>query len=492
MDRRDFLTAAGGLVVGGIAMNLLGGCTEPFTLSSLKAGDIKESYQTQVLVLGGGPAGVCAAIAAARQGVKVMIVEQGGALGGMATLGVVAPFMTCYDTTGEQMIIKGIFEEIVDRMVALGGALHPSGIRKTTGYSAWITDGHDHLTPFDAETLKYVLDCMCAEAGVKVLFHANFVNPILAGDRAAGAVILTKGGLEAVRADIVIDCTGDGDYAARAGAPTEFGNPRTGRVQPSTLFFHINNVESRLLERDVESKLHTFRRIDGVSHRALHWHVLKAVENGDWDISRRSVNIYKGVRDDEWAVNTTRIARVDATNSEDLTRGEIEGRRQVKMVMDFFHKYVPGCKNATLKCTGSTLGIRESRHILGEYVLQVDDLLNGVVSDDAILVASNSVDVHGRLSDNSTEYITVQNGRWYGVPYRTLVPQRVENLLVAGRALSATSDAAGAVRVMPPCMAMGQAAGVAAALAAKGGTTPRNIDPTHLRKVLLENGVFLG
>ena len=129
---------------------------------------------------------------------------------------------------------------------------------------------------------------------------------------------------------------------------------------------------------------------------------------------------------------------------------------------------------------------------MGEYILQVEDLLNGVVADDAILVASNSVDVHGRLSDNSTEYITVQNGRWYGVPYRTLVPQGVENLLVAGRALSATSDAAGAVRVMPPCMAMGQAAGVAAALAVKGSTTPRNIDPTHLRKVLLENGVFLG
>ena len=129
---------------------------------------------------------------------------------------------------------------------------------------------------------------------------------------------------------------------------------------------------------------------------------------------------------------------------------------------------------------------------MGDYILQVDDLLNGVVSDDAVLVASNSVDVHGRLSDNSTEYITVKNGRWYGVPYRTLVPQVVDNLLVAGRALSATSDAAGAVRVMPPCMAMGQAVGVAAALAVKGGITPRNIDPTHLRKVLLENGVFLG
>ena len=191
-------------------------------------------------------------------------------------------------------------------------------------------------------------------------------------------------------------------------------------------------------------------------------------------------------------VNWKPIARVDARDSESLTMAETEGRRQVRMIMDFFHKYVPGCEHATLMGSGSTVGIRESRHVTGEYVLQVDDLLNGVVPEDSILVASNSVDVHGRLSDNSTEYITVKNGRWYGLPYRSLLPLDVENLLVAGRAISATSDAAGAVRVMPPCMAMGQAAGLAASLAMKGGTTPRDIDPSDLRRLLLENKAFLG
>ena len=491
MNRRDFLAATGMLAIGGAVASIPGGCSA-ISGSNIKTMDIKESYDTQVLVVGGGPAGVCAAIAAARQGVRTMIVEQGGALGGMATLGLVAPFMTCYDTTGEQMIIRGMFEEIVDRMVALGGAIHPSKVRLCSPYTAWITDGHDHCTPIDAEVMKLVLDQMCAEAGVKVLLHTALVNPIMSGKKTAGAVVLTRGGLEAVKASIVVDCTGNGDFAARAGAPCEFANPQTRRVQPSTLFFHINNVDSRKLEADVESKLHTFRKIDGVSHRALHWHVEKAIENGEWDIARKSVNIYKGVRDDEWAVNCTRIARVDACDSESMTMAEIEGRRQVRMIMDFFHKYVPGCEHATLMGSGSTVGIRESRHVTGEYVLQVDDLLNGVVPEDSILLASNSVDVHGRLSDNSTEYITVKNGRWYGLPYRSLLPLDVENLLVAGRAISATSDAAGAVRVMPPCMAMGQAAGLAASLAVKGGATPRDIDPADLRRLLLENKAFLG
>ena len=491
MNRRDFLTASGLLAIAGVSSSVLGGCS-PLSGSDAAAKGVKQSYDTQVLVVGGGPAGVCAAIAAARQGVRTMLIEQGGALGGMATLGLVAPFMTCYDTKGEQMIIRGLFEEVVDRMGALGGAIHPSKVRLGSPYTAWITTGHDHCTPIDAEIMKLVLDQMCAEAGVKVLLHATLVNPVMRKNRVKGAVVLTRSGLEAIKADIVVDCTGDGDFAARAGAPCEFGNPETGRVQPATLFFHINNVDSRKLEADVESKLHTFRKVNGVSHRALHWHVEKAIENGEWDIARKSVNVYKGVRDDEWAVNCTRIARVDARSSESLTMAEIEGRRQVKMIMDFFHKYVPGCKNATLKASGSTVGIRESRHVKGEYVLGVDDLLNGVVQDDAILVASNSVDVHGRLSDNSTEYITVKNGRWYGLPYRSLVPLEVDNLLVAGRSISATSDAAGAVRVMPPCMAMGQAAGIAAAIAVNGGTAPRNVDASELRKLLLKNKAFLG
>ena len=137
---------------------------------------ISKEFNTDVLVIGGGPAGVCAAICASRQGAKTLLVEQGGFCGGMATRGLVGPFMTCYDTTGEQMIIKGLFEEIVDRMVAKGGAIHPKDVRATTPYSAWITAGHDHCTPFEPECMKLVLDEMVEEAGIKVLFHTDYIR----------------------------------------------------------------------------------------------------------------------------------------------------------------------------------------------------------------------------------------------------------------------------------------------------------------------------
>lgn len=490
MDRRQFFKTTGLVAGAAAAAPMLESCC-----GNGKAIDVKsvpECWSTDVLVVGGGPAGVCAAIAAARQGVKVMIAEHGNCLGGMATLGLIAPFMTCYDGTGEQMIIRGIFEEIIDRLVEIGGAIHPSKVRHTTPWAAWMTAGHDHVTPFDEESLKYVLDTMILEAGINVLYHADFVEPIMTKDTIKGAVLLTKKGLGAVSAKVVIDSTGDADVAYRAGVPCVFGNPEAGTVQPSSLFFTISNVNSRLLEADVQKHLHEFRRVDGVSYRALHWRVAEAEANGDWTITdRKSVNIFKKVRDDEWTVNCSRVRNIDSTDSESLTKGELAGRKQVWELMNFFKKYVPGCENVKLMKSASTLGIRESRHIEGLETLQANDLLNCVVPEESIFLASNSVDIHGKGGSNRTSYTPIY-GKWYGVPYKTLVPKGVKNLLVAGRCLSATSDAAGAVRVMPPVMAMGQAAGIAAALSIKAGVTPADIDFADLRSELLKGKVFLG
>lgn len=486
MDRRQFLTSSAALAAIGTTATIAPSC---IGASSGRRTDIGK---TGILVVGGGPAGVCAAIAAARMGAEVILVEEGGCLGGMATRGLVAPFMTCFDAAGETQIIRGIFGEIVDRMVALGGAIHPKDVRAGSPFSAWITAGHDHLTPFDAEILKYVLDCMTAEVGVKILFHANFVAPLMKGRKINGATLLTRSGLCDVRASVVVDATGDGLVAAAAGAPLFKGNEDSGKMQPATLFCHICNVDYKAICADVEAHLHEFRKVNGVSYRALHWRVAEAEAAGEWDIARKSVNIYRGVREDEWAVNSTRISGIDALSSESLTSAEIEGRRQVQELMNFFHKYVPGCKDAILKSSASTIGIRESQHIIGEYLLPADDLINCQVPEDTVFLASNSVDVHGGGGTaNSTRYTTI-NGNWYGVPYRSFVPLEVENLLVAGRCLSATSDAAGAIRVMPPAMAGGQAAGVAAALACAGEATPRSIDPQEIRKVLMNQGAFLG
>ncbi len=452
---------------------------------------IPYSYTPEIAVVGGGPAGVCAAIAAARTGAKVLLIESGNCLGGMATIGQVNPFMTSFDKSGENMIIRGLFAEIIDRLVARGAAIQPRDVPPGQSFTSYITVGHNHTAPFDAEVLKVVLDEMCEEAGVQVLFHSSFISPIMEGNAVRGLVIATKAGLRAVSAQMVIDCTGDADVAFRSGVPCEMGDEASGRIQPATMFFRIGNVDLAKVDADIEANRDNFYRKNGVNYRSFHWRVSEARENGDWDLQRVSIGMFRGVREDEWNINTSRIMGVDGTDPDSVTQAEITGRKQVQEIFRFLKKYVPGCENAILESTPAHVGIRETRHIKGEYVLNTDDVLQGNVPDDSILLAANSIDVHGRYGPMSNEYVTVENGEYYGVPYRCLVPLNVENLLVAGRCVSATSEAAGAIRVMPPCMALGQAAGTAAALALKNDVSVRNLDTALLKETLKKQNAYL-
>lgn len=456
----------------------------------IDVGQIPARLSADVIVVGGGPAGVCAAIAAAREGVNVILVEQSGCCGGMATNGLVGPFMTCYDREGKEMIIRGLFEELVDRMVARGFALHPSEVCAGSAFTSWIEVGHDHVTPFESEGLKLVIDEMLEEAGVKILYHSTFLQPVLDGTKITGVIVDSKRGMELISGTVFIDCTGDGDMAARSGVPYEMGNQERGIMQPATMFFRIGGVDADRVEKEIQDHRHEFYRKDGVNYRSFHWLVSRARENGDWSLNRVSVGLYRMPKPDEWCVNTSRLMGVDSTDSESLTQAEILGRRQADEIFRFIRKYIPGCENARLLSTASYVGIRESRHIQGDYRLPVEDLLEGRVPEDSILLAANSVDVHGRFGPTSNEYVAI-NGSFYGVPYRSLLPAGVEQMLLAGRCISADSTAAGAVRVMPPCMAMGQAAGTAAAIAAKTGCTVRQIDVQYLRKHLKENGAYL-
>lgn len=443
-----------------------------------------------ILVVGGGPAGVAAAICAARLGAKVTLMEQGGCCGGMATAGLVGPFMTCYDAKGETMIIRGFFQELVERLVERGFAIHPKDVMGGTAFTSWIKVGHDHCTPFEAEGLKLVLDEMLLEAGVEILYHTTFLEPVLQENRIAGIRVASKAGIETLYASVVIDCTGDGDVAARAGVPFEMGNEELGLIQPATMFFHISNVDTDAVEADIQANLHRFYRKDGVNYRSLHWRVSEAREAGDWSLDRVSIGLFRMPKKDEWCINTSRVMGIDSTDNKSLTRAEVEGRKQADEIMRFFRKYVPGCADARIKSTASHIGIRESRHIQGEYRLPAEDLLAAKVPADSVFIAANSVDVHGRFGPKSNEYVPI-NGDYYGVPYRCLLPQRIEGLLLAGRCVSADSTAAGAIRVMPPCMAMGQAAGTAAALAVQKKCTPKALDAAILIEKLKENGVFL-
>ncbi len=460
-------------------------------MDKIDLGQVRRGLRGDVIVVGGGPAGMCAAIAAAREGAGVVLVEQANACGGMATQGLVGPFMTCYDRQAKTMIIRGLFEEIVERMVRRGYAIHPSQVHAGTCFTSWIVLGHEHVTPFEPEGLKLIMDEMIQEAGVKVLYHTCFLRPLMERDRIAGVLVSSKKGLEVIEGKVVIDCTGDGDVAQRCGAPYEMGDQQLHQVQPATMFFHVSNVDGERLEADIQAHLHTFYRKDGVNYRSLHWRVAQARANGDWSLQRVSIGIFRMPKPDEWCVNTSRIMNVDSTDNESLTRAEIEGRRQADEILRFLRKYVPGCENARMKATASCIGIRESRHIVGDYWLTGEDLLQGKVPEDTILLSANSVDVHGRFGPVSNEYVAIQSD-YYGVPYRCLLPRGVEQLLVAGRCVSADSTAAGAIRVIPPCMGMGEAAGVAAALAVKAGCTVRGLDTGLLRRRLRERGVYLG
>jgi hypothetical protein len=445
---------------------------------------------TEVLVIGGGPAGLCAALASARMGAKTMLIEQSGYCGGMATAGLVAPFMTCYDSGGNTMLIRGLFEEIVNRLVEMGGAIHPSQIPTSSAFTSYITKGHIHVTPFKAESLKLLADRMLAEAGVRVLYHTSFVDAKTEGDRISHVIVAKKEGLCAIKAKVIVDCSGDADCATAAGVPYTMGNGE-GRIQPATMFFRIGNVDSKKVDADIEANLDNFYRKDGVNYRSMHWWVSKAKEAGDWTLNRVSIGMFRGVDKDEWSINTSRIMGIDGTNSESLTYGEQVGREQVDEIFAFLKKYVPGCQNAKLLQSGNTLGIRETRHIHGLKTMTLDDVLECRVPDDSIMIAANSVDVHGRFGPTSNEYITIPEGKYYGVPYGCLVAENRSNLLVAGRCVSAESEAAGAIRVMPPCMGMGQAAGTAAALACFENIDVRKMDVKKLRCQLEKDGVVL-
>lgn len=429
-----------------------------------------------VLVAGGGPAGLAAAIASARCGAKTLLVEKNGWLGGMATSGLVHPFMPSY--AGDRPINTGIFSEVVERLVKLDGAVHPSTTRMGTGYTGFVVWPHAHVTPFDVEMLKWVIFDLIEEANVELLLHAYVVTAFQDGGAAGGIVIESKSGRMALTANVVIDATGDGDVANMLGVPYEKGSEKDGLMQPATLFFRLAGVDREVVDRYIAAH---------PEERHFKSFAKQAKEAGEFIPTKHDVLFFYTPRSDEVAVNTTRIHGVDGTNVFDQTRAEIETRRQVRTLVHFFKKYVPGFEDCYLSATAQEVGFRETRRITGEYVLNKDDILNVRQFPDNIAQCAYMIDIHDR-TDTQLFYVPVPEGKSYGVPYRCLIPQGVENLLVTGRCVSATQEAQGSLRVMPPSFSLGQAAGTAAALAVADRVTPRDVSRKKLRATLVQQG----
>jgi len=449
--------------------------------------DVPLEEQADVLVVGGGSAGIAAATAAARNGARTILVEKYGFLGGTSTAGLVGPFMTSYSADGRERVIGGIFQEVVDRMAATGGAIDPGKTEGGEKWSAFIKLGHAHVTPVHPEALKVAAMETVVEAGARLMLHTAFVDVIRnAGpEHLDGIVVLTKAGLHALPAAMVVDCSADADVAVRAGVPTRSGRESDGRMMPATMFFRLGGIDDDRVEAFVQEheRLHPGERL----YECI---VQEARARGQFPVPREYLNIYREPEPGIWRANITRLHDIDGTNPEDLTRAEIEGRRQVMKVLAFMRDRCPGLEQARLLEIATQIGIRETRRIEGLYTLTGEDVLRGARFDDAIARCAYPIDIHDPTGTRG-KLVGLEDAGYYEIPYRCLVPVRVDNLLVAGRCLSATHEAAASARVIPPVYAMGQAAGTAAALCVRVRRRPRDLDGRRLRETLRAQGAIV-
>jgi hypothetical protein len=448
--------------------------------------------ETDVLVVGGGPAGLGAALGAAEAGARVILAERHGFLGGNATAALVMPLMSFHTQRGRPVppakqqrimpqdhgpgdpVVAGVLDRLLGRLLSLGGAMAPSD---QTGFTV----------PFDPELFKLAALDLLEEAGVELLLHA-FASGIVGTPSGVvdGVVFETKSGPVVVRAKTVVDCTGDGDVAALAGAPFEVGREGDGLVQPMTLMFRMVEFEQAAFEAYTRANPDQWRGVHGL--RDL---VRQATEAGELDLPREDILFFGTVQPREVAVNSTRVTGVLGIDVFDLTRAEVVARRQMMQIAAFFKKWVPGFAESYVVQSGVGIGIRETRRIVGEYRLDVDDVLAARKFDDGIARCAYPIDIHNP-SGSGTRLERLPPGESYDIPLRCLLPQRVDGLLVAGRCISGSHEAHSSYRVMPTSVATGQAAGACAAIAVAEGRMPRDVDARRVQDVLRAQGATLG
>jgi len=333
--------------------------------------------------------------------------------------------------------------------------------------------------------LKLVATDLLDEAGVSFLFHA-LATGVLGAPRVEAVVFETKSGPIVIRARVTVDCTGDGDVAALAGAPFEVGRDSDGRVQPMTLMFRMVEFQRAAFAAYNEAHPSQWRGVHGL------WDLIRqAAAAGELDLPREDILFFGTPHEREVSVNSTRVTGALGTSVWDLTRAEWTARRQMRQIVAFLRRYVPGFEQAYVAQSGVTIGVRESRRILGEYQLTAEDVLQARKWPDVIARGTYPIDIHSPTG-KGTLLARLPAGESYDIPLRCLVPLRAEGLLVAGRCISGTHEAHSSYRVMPVAMATGQAAGVCAALAARSGRTPREVPAAEGHEELIRQGADLG
>lgn len=441
-----------------------------------------------VVVIGGGPAGAVAAIAAARQGAKTLLVEQYGYLGGMLTVAGVGPQMTFH--AGKTQVVRGIADEIISRLKEM--ELSPGHMEDCVGYAS-------SITPFDAEGMKYILETMALEAGVRLLYHTVFTGCAVEEGKITSVNLYSKNGFFTVTAKVFLDCSADADLATRAGATAIYGRESDNLAQPMTMNVKVSGVDrDRMIAYVQECRgdmlatvpFDDLAELPRTGIQGSYSLIIKAKEAGEFPIDRNMVLCFETNTPGEFILNMSRVTYKSAVDPFDLTDAEIEGRRQARQIVAFMKKYIPGFEDCRLVSTGPHIGIRESRKINGKYKITAEDLLSNKMFPDAIAMGGYPIDIHSP-DGAAMKHCFLTPGSWYSVPYGALVTNEVKNLIVAGRCISATHEACAAVRVTPIVMAIGQAAGTAAAQSAKSGEEANALDTDALRESLKAQGVFL-
>ncbi len=414
-----------------------------------------------VMVIGGGASGVTAAVAAARQGKKVLLVEANGALGGLGTTGMVPAFATFSD--GKNMLCQGLGMEIRKQ------------VSKTIPVETY-------WTSIDAEELKRVYDAMVQEAGVEVLFFTTVADVICSGRHVDYAVLTSKKGLYAASADVYVDCSGDGTFTALAGGKFEVGD-ENGDVMPPTV-------------------CSLWRGVDREAYRNANVpeHLEQAIADGVFTYADRHLSglFMRGA--DIGGGNVGHIFDTDCLDEASMTHAMMWGRKSMEEYYKFYKEYVPGCDQIELMATAPMLGVRESRRIVCDYMLNVNDFLARADFEDEIGRYCYPVDIHVMNTDEEeyarflaeyTKNLHYEDGESYGIPYRSLIPISFDNVLTAGRCMGTDRQMEASIRVMPGCYITGQAAGIAAAMAAEIGGAVRSINVKALQKALAESGAYL-
>ena len=446
--------------------------------------------EADVVVAGGGPGGLPAAIAAARHGAEVVLIERYGFLGGLATAGLIAPILGHTASKSNRPVVEGILKEMTTRMHAIGGA------------PAWEEACQEWGINFDAEALKRVADDMVREAGVTLLLHTFVTDAVVENNRITALIIENKSGRAAVAGKVFIDATGDADVAFRAGAPTTQGRPFDGRVQSMGTFIHLGGVPD-MAESEKEAAIEKVR--SAIEEGRLHFYHPQFIATND-------------AHPDHFSPNMTRWAG-DPTSAEDLTRAELDIRRDAWDLAAFLRAEVPGFQDCYIRATSPQVGVRESRQVEGDYTLTGDDIHSGRKFDDGIARGSYWIDIHCPLGkvypvhlcttdcieQEKCPFWTAEHDKsmfaldalyppdddWHDIPYRSLTAKGLDNLLISGRCISATHEAMSAFRVMGTCMAIGQAAGTAAALAGRKDGNVRDIHTILLRETLIQDGALV-